>query len=627
MTRPTVPGRPGGRLVPAFLVLLLLALSCDAKETRAPVQSNTGEAWKSSVAMELRENLGTQPPAADPVDLARRFGRSYPPAAVQPPPVEGEVREFFVLDLAANQVRTVRADLRLVTPHAYFFFEDGVQTEPASLEQAGRDFEEKVYPQVTGTYGPVPSPGIDGDPRIYILHTTLRGAAGYVSFADAYRRSIMPYSNQREIIYLDAGGARPGTAAYNEVLAHELQHLAHWRADPTEEAWVNEGLSELAREQAGGGNGRIEAFLNEPDIQLNAWPANGRVGPHYGASHLFFRYLIGRFGGQRALTNLVSEQEDSLAGIARYLELVRAETSLDQIFADWVVANFVRAATGRYGYDGTYVPDPRVTLTLTGPTTGREWVHQLGTDYLEISPSQGRATFRFRGDTEVQIAPEPPGEGGYWWSGRGDMIDSRLTREVDLTHVDTATLRFLTWYDIEDGWDYAYVSVSTNGGETWEILPGYHTTERNPVGHAYGPGYTGSSGVWVDEAMDLTPYAGQKILLRFEYVTDQAGHGIGFAVHNIRIPEIGFEDDGSGWMRNDGFSLVTGPVRQSFIVQVIRFQGDQINVERVALDGSNSAEISLGTFGTDLDRAVIAISGATPASLQQAGYRYSLEMD
>jgi len=29
-------------------------------------------------------------------------------------------------------------------------------------------------------------------------------------------------------------------------MAHEFEHMIHWNGDPNEEAWVDEGLAELA---------------------------------------------------------------------------------------------------------------------------------------------------------------------------------------------------------------------------------------------------------------------------------------------------------------------------------------------------------------------------------------------
>ncbi|HHW13987.1 MAG TPA: protease, partial [Firmicutes bacterium] len=106
--------------------------------------------------------------------------------------------------------------------------------------------------------------------------------------------------------------------------------------------------------------------------------------------------------------------------------------------------------------------------------------------------------------------------------------------------------------DIEEGWDYGYVEVSTDGGATWQSIPGSITTNDNPNGTNAGNGITGTSGGWVAAVFDLSPFAGREILLRFRYSTDTAVQGKGWCIDNVEIPEIGFYDDveagNSGWV-------------------------------------------------------------------------------
>ncbi|MCQ3976886.1 MAG: hypothetical protein DPW09_25950, partial [Anaerolineae bacterium] len=104
-----------------------------------------------------------------------------------------------------------------------------------------------------------------------------------------------------------------------------------------------------------------------------------------------------------------------------------------------------------------------------------------------------------------------------WYSLRGDDSNTRLTRAFDLRPVTSATLNYSTWYDIETDWDYGYVEISTDGGETWTILTTPHSATTNPSGNAYGPGYTGVSGdgpAWIEESLDISAYAGQEVLFR-----------------------------------------------------------------------------------------------------------------
>ena len=173
--------------------------------------------------------------------------------------------------------------------------------------------------------------------------------------------------------------------------------------------------------------------------------------------------------------------------------------------------------------------------------------------------------------------------------------------------------------------------ASTDGGDTWRILPGQHTTEENPLSLAYGPGYTGKSGggdgpFWVDEQVDLTPFAGKKILVRFEYITDEGVNLDGFAIDDIEIPELGFFDDAEddGRWQAEGFSRLVRRLPQRFILQVIEI-GQTTTVTAVPLDEANSGQVRLSGFGSTLDKAVIVIAAATDGTRQPAVYQYSLQ--
>jgi hypothetical protein len=87
---------------------------------------------------------------------------------------------------------------------------------------------------------------------------------------------------------------------------------------------------------------------------------------------------------------------------------------------------------------------------------------QFSADYVELPRGGGLAAFS--GQPVVDLLPV--GEGELWWSNRADSLNSRLTRRLDLRDVTSATLQFDAWYDIEDQFDYVYVSASRDGAAT-----------------------------------------------------------------------------------------------------------------------------------------------------------------
>jgi hypothetical protein len=255
---------------------------------------------------------------------------------------------------------------------------------------------------------------------------------------------------------------------------------------------------------------------------------------------------------------------------------------------------------------------------VSRPGSGEGAVGQFAADYIHVAASAG-STFVFDGADDVSIGI-PESDGTFWWSERGDGIDTKLTREFDLRTLDTATLRFNAWYEIEEGWDYAYVAASTDGGKTWAALPGTNTSDYNPVDAAYGPGYTGESNGWLAQEVDLTAFAGQEVLVRLEYVSDDATSFTGFAVDDIEIPELNYRSDASargGWQA-EGFRLAGQPLHQDLIVQKIEGPRDNPTVTRIPLDPQNRAEIPLG------GDTAIAVSGATNGTNEKASYTWEL---
>ena len=116
---------------------------------------------------------------------------------------------------------------------------------------------------------------------------------------------------------------------------------------------------------------------------------------------------------------------------------------------------------------------------------------------------------------------------------------------LDLTGKTSAKLTFNTTYNIEQDYDYAYIKVTPEGSDS-VMVPGNLTTTTDPNEANLGNGITGSSNGWVKGEFDLTQFAGQKIQLAFNYVTDAGLSMPGFYVDDIVVEADGaaiFSDD------------------------------------------------------------------------------------
>ena len=577
------------------------------------------------------------PPDRDLYELGRRLKlRTSEPVPRQASPLPAALSEGDVLEWVVNRDSgnvTVNARVWLVTENAYWLFEDAYPPDESRLADAAEQFESVTWPVVTGTFGNIATPGVDGDSRLVIFHGKLRsGVAGYFSGDDQYPEQIKLHSNQREAIYMSADNLLLGSANYLSTLAHELQHASHWAADAGEESWVNEGLSEVAAGLAGYPPGSVDAFLRLPNTSLLEWsPDIFLASPNYGASASFFEYISAHYGGPDTLRAIVDDPADSIAGIEGGLSASGYDVTFVDVFADWVVANYTDDADGKYSHPDRNTPSPFRSTIAAGLSKQGE-VRPFGTDYYVATGAADELTLTFEGDPYGRIFPAEPHSGDTcWWSNAGDSVNSTLTRRVDLTGITAATLRYDAWYSIEENWDYVYLTVSLDGGVTWETVPTQHTTTSDPNGASYGPGITGSSGGWVQDSADLAPFAGKEILLSFEYITDDAIHDRGACFDDFSIPELGWSDDTStaGDWDAAGFLRINDRQPVQYMVQVIRDTPDgNATVERMTVSSAGTGEIVLHDMtGTADDEVVIAVSAVTPEISGALEYSLSLSED
>jgi hypothetical protein len=515
-------------------------------------------------------------PTANLVELAERLRGAPPPP---PPPTHapahqvGEQQAFWALDTSGDRDFQVTATLRVVGQDIYLWVENGAPVSDSDLQALANAFDTRVYDRVRMLWGSEASPGIDGDPRLYGLfaHGLGSDVAAYFVSRHTYPRTVFPTSNEHEMFFfnLDALGteniARP---AVESIVAHEFQHMIRANLYNEQDTWLNEGLSTFTQLYLyHDADTPILSFLGAPDTQLNAWQEDDNHAAHYGAGALFIDYFYERYG----LDALRQMSQTKLRGLAAFDAVLRArgEPGVEDFFADWAVANFVlnpSQGDGRYGYNmlppGTPSATPRSTSTVYPFDTAGD-ARPYSADYHVLTNLNGISELDIRVNLPktVQLLPLDAPEGQWmWYSNRADVADTRLTRAFDLTNTSKATLNYKVWCSLEQGWDYGYLMASADNGTTWNILPATHTTDQNPHSNAYGPGYTGDSGGWQDESVSLDPYAGKKILVRFEVITDDATAMPGLAIDDVRVPELGYRegfesDDGGwqaeGWVRTD----------------------------------------------------------------------------
>ncbi len=117
--------------------------------------------------------------------------------------------------------------------------------------------------------------------------------------------------------------------------------------------------------------------------------------------------------------------------------------------------------------------------------------------------------------------------GAYSWTDSpgkpyDNNMDRSLTTVVNLSGSNRPLLSFWHRYNLEKDKDYGYFEVSTDEGATWNSL-------------FFVTGYSGAK--WFKEEIDLSPYTGSRIRLRFRIITDASGKYDGWYVDDVELFE------------------------------------------------------------------------------------------
>jgi immune inhibitor A len=593
------------------------------------------------------------PPERDDLELARAYqgwsGALATPIAVTEPQAVGTIETLNVLNTDTNTIGPIEAELLAVSGYAYFWFDTGPGSRRPTADQlaeVGAAFDE-IYENSVAIFGQENSPGVDGDPRIHIVNASPLavcdvslataascGLAGYFSAFDSLPKDVDPSSNAREMFVMNVDYF--GSDFYLNVLAHEFRHMIEDNYDQGDADWAVEGSAMLAEELLGfHGNGvyRANIFLEQPDQQLNAW-TDGYSIPYYGQGYLFNRFIYDRLG-QALYQEFASSPDSGLVAIDTVAAGAGLDLTGETLWLDWLVAMAIHdrpGVTEQYQFQTSGLNTARMQAVDRLPAVFEESVAQYAVDYYRLSGDEP-ISLSFTGSSHVPLIDTVSASGQYMWlSNRANYSHMRLTRPIDLRQVQQATLEYSVYHDIELGYDFGYLFVSTDGGHSWQSLAGDQmqgrSAEDNPSGKAMSDRfYTGRSERWLQERIDLTRFAGQEILLRFAYITDPILTFGGLALDNIAIPEIGFYDDAEtltgGWLA-EGFDRVTAYVPQQWHLQLITFSGGIPQVTRLALAADQTVvyELSLAESGRE---AILVVAASAPMTLERAHYR--LEFD
>ncbi|GEM_PF-2038111 len=308
----------------------------------------------------------------------------------------GQQVDFWTYDFYAKTDELITATCKSVGDHCYVYVADSETIDQGTIDAIANEFDLNIYNTDRDCFGSEWKPGIDGDNRITILIFNIKDNRYYNPAVTVYTAGYFysldetsyTHSNQREMFYMDCNPATPGSNNFYRTLAHEFQHMIHWNEDDDEDTWVNEGCSGYAEFICGYGWRTPTHFFSNPDDKLTTW---SQQLTDYEQCFLFILYLYEQFGGANTIKSIVQEQSDGSQGIMDVLQALGHSLTFNQIFQNWLAANYLDDTgidDGQYGYYNINLASYPVTPAQSWigyPASGSGSVNIYAADYIKFS--------------------------------------------------------------------------------------------------------------------------------------------------------------------------------------------------------------------------------------------------
>lgn len=518
----------------------------------------------------------------------------------------------------------VEAELRAIGEQSLIWVEVGARISDDHLREVAREFDQNIYHQSHALWGDVEA--LQAPIVILYAHDLGANVLAYFTQRHTYPAQVLAMSNERPMFFINLDGYFEDIDEIGATLGHEYQHMIGFYRNPYQDTWLNEGFSTFSEYYLGYDSPQryLQPWMLKPNTQLNSFGTVSSRFTHYSASYLFVLYVYQRYG-VTGIQTLYHQPARGMEGVAEMLAVIDPETTADQFFADWMIANYLFNHE-TWGYGEGFPPRPFIRVeALNAPIERTQ--PQYSAQYFSLFP-EGDVMIALTLSESVRLIPIDASSGEKMWYGnRGDISTMTLTRAFDLREVASATLYFDLWHQIEPAWDYAYLLVSDDAGQTWDMVQSAWMSVDDPYGNNYGSGWTGDSAGWRREKVVLDDYIGAEILVRFQYITDDAINDHGIAIDELMVPELDYhadlEADAGGWVA-DGWVWMDNRLPQKVWVQAIRYDAEQtvIDVERWLYP--DDGEIILRDDGRTA-QVIVVVSPFAPMTTIPATYRLSVE--
>ena len=130
--------------------------------------------------------------------------------------------------------------------------------------------------------------------------------------------------------------------------------------------------------------------------------------------------------------------------------------------------------------------------------------------------------------------------------------------------------------------------------------------------------------------VDLTTYAGRRVLIRFEYITDEGYNKPGLAIDDIRVPEINYSDDAESprdW-QSAGWIRIGNKVPETWFVALIEKGPNGVNrVRELPVSTNGTGTLNIAAIGPNAatKEAILVIAPMAPKTTEITNYTFTIK--
>ncbi|MCW2526372.1 MAG: shpI [Pseudonocardiales bacterium] len=444
---------------------------------------------------------------------------------------------------------------------------------------------------------------------------------------------------------------------YEGTFAHEYQHLLEYYQDPSEVNWVNEGLSDFAESLVGYGDvtktvfqansqshiycyqgfGTVQTQYNPnprdcggPENSLTLWGDQGSgddILADYGNAWSFMLFLRDRYGVGFMSSLHRDGLDQGLVGLQHQLDGYSPGADVFDVLHDFQTATLLDGIVGVSGGTVAGIARSRVTSASLNsmvnlgnpksyaapgaPANGADFVGLRGSSGLYL---KGKDLSSLSFTSSRTLAPEAMkwtsvtnapthGTNAALWSGNSTNLDAPAIVPVTVPTTNP-TLSFSELHLAEPDYDYAYTTISTDGGATYTPLANANTVE-GPL----GPALNGDATAFVTQTFDLSAYAGKSVLIGFRYVSDGGVNDGGWYIDDVKVGST---------LISDGTS--TAPFKSTTQIRPFGVYSFTIRIIGVNTDGHTALVRRFTSRTVNLSPAQVAEFHAYPRVVVQVSY-------